>query len=100
MNTFKNINDIVDDATILGIISPLRYPLEIFSDIPSVEDEVSLDTNENYAMTVEVTEISEDREIFRGKVTRGYYPKDEKEWIDVGAIVEFSRKKIGGIYKK
>lgn len=99
MNTFKNINDIVGNATICVTISPSTYPFKS-SDIPSVGDEASLDTNENYAMMVEVTEISEDKETFRGKVTHGYYPKDEKEWIDVGALVEFSRKKIGGIHKK
>jgi hypothetical protein len=100
MNTFKNINDIVSDASIRGIISSSMNPVE-FPGIPYVEDEVSLNTYKNHnIMVVEIIEVSEDKETFRGKVTHGYYPEDEKEWIDVGALVEFSREKIGGIYKK
>lgn len=100
MNTFKNINNIVGDASIHGIFSSSMDPVE-FSGIPYVEDKVPLNTYKNHnIMVVEIMEISEDKEIFRGQVTRGYYPKDEKEWIDVGALVEFSRKKIGGIHKK
>jgi hypothetical protein len=100
MNTFKNINNIVGDASIHGIISSSMHPIE-FSVIPSVEDEVSLNTDKTHnKMVVEIMEISEDKEIFRGKVARGYYPEDKKKWINVGDLVEFSREKIGGIYKK
>lgn len=100
MNTFKNINDIVSDTKPEFLSVPTTHPRE-FQTIPSVGDEVLLDMNDKkYAIKVKVTEISEDKETFRGKVTHGYYPEDKKEWIDVGDLVEFSREKIGIIYQK
>ena len=51
-------------------------------------------------MIVEVSWISDDKQTYRGTVIHGYYPKDESKWIEVGAVVEFSIKKIRGISKK
>jgi len=100
MNTFKNINNIIGDASIRGIIPSSMHPVE-FSGIPFVEDKVSLNIDKNHnIMVVEIMEISKDEKTFRGKVTHGYCPEDEKEWIDVGDLVEFSREKIGVIYQK
>lgn len=49
---------------------------------------------------VEIMEISEDKKTYRGKVIDGYYPDNERERIDAGELVEFSREKIGVIYKR
>ncbi|MFO7549068.1 MAG: hypothetical protein R6X29_09410, partial [Acidimicrobiia bacterium] len=59
-----------------------------------------LDTDEGYSIVVQVLWMSQEKQMFRGTVTHGYYPKDESDCIKEGAVVEFSKKKIGGIFKK
>ena len=95
----RNIDHIVDDATICITTVNLDRPMD-WSGIPEVSDEVSLGSDQEYTMGVEVTWISQDRRTFRGTVTRGYFPDDRSKWITEGDRVEFSRNKIEAIDKK
>ncbi len=48
---------------------------------------------------VKISEILNNKENFRGTVMHGYFPEKEEDWIKVGSLVEFSRRKIGSIHK-
>lgn len=98
MMTYQNIDTILKDVK--GLVAIGDSLAAVYARIPQTSDEVSLDTDQGYSMVVEVTWISENKEILRGVVTSGYYPKDESKWIEVGASVEFSKKKVGGIFRK
>lgn len=100
MPNYRNINAILKDAippitTIIssGTVLPIQ-------DLPSLHDEVSLDTDEGYSMSVEVLSISDDGKTLRGKVTRGYYSSDKSREAPVGDFVSCSITKIKGIHKK
>jgi hypothetical protein len=98
MKEYKQIDSILLDATNRVTIGDAKQSIDS-SGIPHISDEVSLDTNKGYPMMVRVSWMSDDKETFRGKVTHGYYPKEKNKQIDVDALVEFSMKKIGGIFK-
>ena len=96
---YRNINAFVKDASNCITISPSSRPIE-WSELPDVGDKVALDTEENYSIIVEVTEIPPDHQTLRGRVTNGYYPSKQEQWIEEGTMVEFSKTKVGGIHKQ
>jgi hypothetical protein len=98
LTQYRNIDNILKDSTECEPFIQSKQGTN-WSCIPDVSDKVSLKTDRETIMA-EVTSVSYDNEVFRGKVTHGYYPKDEGKWVDVGALVEFSHKKIAGIHKK
>lgn len=99
MNDYRNIDDIVEDATICITIKDHARFINC-SGIPVISDRVNLNISRGHAIVVEVKEISDDRSLFKGTVIYGYFPKNQNECIDAGSLVQFSRKKIAGIYKK
>ncbi|MEA2066239.1 MAG: hypothetical protein U9O65_03960 [Thermotogota bacterium] len=98
MTKFRNVDDVVEDATICITIGDFDKPID-WSGIPEISDQVSLDTDEGYSMMVEVTGMSNDKALFKGKVINGYYPSEKSKQINEDEMVEFSRKKIAGIHK-
>lgn len=99
MSDYRNVDDVISDATICVTIGDSIRPID-WSGIPEISDEISLNTDQGYEMMVDVTGISDDNSIFWGNVTQGYFTEKEKDWINAGDMVEFSRQKIAGIYKK
>jgi len=95
----RNIDTIIEDARICITISDSLRSLDL-SGIPNISDDVSLGTDSDCSLVVEVYWISENRNMFRGKVVRDYYPAEEMNQIDIGTMVEFSNKKISCIFKK
>jgi len=101
MSEPRDINQFINNASIVVVVGDYGVNKKVyFENIPEIHDEVSLDTDEGYSMMVEVTEYSEDGKSFVGKVTHGYYPKNEENTVEVGEIVCFSKNKIGGIHKR
>ena len=99
MNDYRNIDSIVDDAT--GLFTISNYSIRnTYSGIPDISDRVDLKLSNGHAIIVEVLEISDDRSLLKGKVINGYFPENQTEWIDAGTLVQFSSKKISGIYRK
>jgi hypothetical protein len=90
MTKFKNMDSILTDATNVMTIGRLCR-----SRLPRVADKVVLKTNDGRTMIVEVSWISQDGAVFRGKVAVGdSYPEEEVADIPIGESVEFSLKKI------
>lgn len=98
MTEYRNIDSIVKDSTVPITIAPSLRKL-VVTGFPQIRDQVSLDTDQGYSMMVEVTWISDDQETLKGRVTQGYFPMEESKHVDVGAMVEFSRMKVGGIHR-
>jgi hypothetical protein len=93
---YKNIDSILVNAAKVLTLGRL-----IRSCLPRISDEVVLKTNDECALIVRVSWISQDGATFRGIVTAGdYYLKEETEHIVVGELVEFSLKKISGVPTK
>ena len=99
MTEYRNIDDVIEDAQICVTIGDLKKtPLDI-SGIPKISDEISLDSDKADSMVIEVTEVSDDNSLLKGRVVHGYFPENQNEWINEGEFVEVSRKKISGIFK-
>jgi len=101
MNEPRDINQFINNASIVVVIDNNGFSDKVyFEGIPEIHDEVSLNTEAGYSMTVEITDYSEIGKSFFGKVTHGYYPENEENTIEIGDIVCFSKEKIGGIFRK
>lgn len=98
MSQYRNIDQVVADRSICITIGP-GIKIVDWSGIPGMSDEVSLNINEHYSLMVKISEILNNKENFRGTVMHGYFPEKEEDWIKVGSLVEFSRRKIGSIHK-
>jgi len=99
MNEYRNIDDVLIDATKPFTFDDKRLPTDR-SGIPEISDKVSLDTIIGDSMRVEVTGMSDDKSLFMGKVIHGYFPEKQEDEINIGDMVEFSRMKIAGIHKR
>jgi len=97
MDEHRNIDSLLVDASTCITIGDPSEPID-WSGIPKNNDNVSLNTKDDQTIVVEVLSTA-DNQIFQGKVVHGYYPKTKEDWLDVGALVEFSLKKIAGIHK-
>jgi len=102
-HVFQNIDSIFNDATSVTTIRDATKgttPRYSWSGIPRISDEVSLTPKDTRfsPVVVKVLWISGDKKTLRGEVTHGYYPEDESKHLAVGTLVEFSLKKIGGIF--
>ena len=103
MPEYRKIDSILTDRKLpIVTLSPMKQntPIPAPTEFPVIDDEVSLDTDLRDPMMVEVTWVSNDQETLRGKVTHGYFPMEISKQIDVGTMVEFSRKKVGSIHKR
>jgi hypothetical protein len=99
MSPYRNIDQVVADRSVCITIGP-GIKIVDWSGIPGMSDEVSLNINEYYSLMVKISAVLNNKEIFRGTVTHGYFPEKEEDWIKDGAMVEFSKKKIRGIHKR
>lgn len=98
MRQYRNIDQVVADRSVCITIGPGNLNVD-WSGIPGISDEASRNINAYYSLMVKISAILNDKEIFRGIVMHGYFPAKEEDWIKNGAMVEFSRKKIGSIHK-
>ena len=99
MNEYRNIDNVVDDAK-EPVMLLKDEALPDLSVIPKISDQVTLATDEGYSLLVEITDIADDLNVFKGKVIHGYYPKNNSDNINTGEMVEFSRNKIESIHQK
>jgi hypothetical protein len=95
MGPYRNIDQVVADRSVCITIGP-GIKIVDWPGIPGISDAVSLN---KYSLIVKIFEILNNNELFRGTVAQGYFPENEEDWLNNGALVEFSRKKIGSIHK-
>ena len=99
MNEYRNIDNVVNDAK-QPVMLLKDEALPDLSVIPKISDQVTLATNEGCSLLVEITNIEDGLNIFKGKVIHGYYSENNSDNIDIGEMVEFSREKISSIHQK
>lgn len=93
MSQYRNIDQDVADRSVCITIGPGPKITDWYG-IPGISDAVPLNSNKYYSLMVKISEILNNKEIFRGTVMHGYFPEKEEDWIKAGDLVEFSRRKI------